>query len=428
MTAIFEALRKNGRVQLANILEQWGQMPVKEYSVRLYEYQVPCALEPELQQAFRAELQRLNYSQSQREHILADLEQTRVLQTTTHLTASEGPTFFAIHWLACLGLSSEHYYPIGSFSGVPFSNTAWSGCLNYSNRYALEQLLDPVSPLYQDLFRAEKDRGRDTTERRILLIPGFLREALVYRTLIPERIQHILPYLCPPLQSLLPQAQVGASYSQWALQCCQNVSTHLLDQKKMVYFDLNEVISHYLLSILSQPSHPLYRIFFDIARQTQVLEEFGQKLTFFTAPYHEKNKEKWAPLTMRDKMLQGPRHQFPLTPESIIHAIQEGQLCPGVFLTFTILSFLNGFKCLGSFEQIEYLTQFQEKWLRLGFFDQEMVRGVGTDGMTTGRFVDEEGLPVFPLDVILGTDWDFPDGARIQDLVDPLLSRLLRTA
>ncbi len=426
MASLFESLRKNGRIQLANILERQGQMPVKEYSAQLYDYQAPCVIEPELLQAFRSEFERLDYTEPQLGEILADLEHTRILQTTTHLTASEGPTFFAIHWLASLGLSSEHSYFIGSFSGVPFSNTAWSGCLNYSNHYLLDQLLDPMSPLYQELLRAEKDRGRDTTERRISLIPGSQRDALVYRASIPERMQTILPHLCPELQALLPEAQMGKSYSQWALQCCHNVSTHLFDQKKMVYFDLNEVISLYLQAALAQSSHPLYRMFFDPGAQTQILETLGHELVFFTAPYFEKNKEKWAALFIRDKMLKGPQHQLSLTPETIIEALQTGKLCPGVFLTFTVLSFLNGFKCLGSFEQIEYLSQFQEKWRHLEFFDRKTIEGVQTDGLTTGRFVDEAGVPVFPLDLVLGTKWFFPDNMRMQDLVEPLLPRLLK--
>ncbi|GIT06604.1 MAG: hypothetical protein CM1200mP30_02340 [Pseudomonadota bacterium] len=49
------------------------------------------------------------------------------------------------------------------------------------------------------------------------------------------------------------------------------------------------------------------------------------------------------------------------------------KLNPGLFvrdfsLGFTALSFINGFICFGSFEQVEYLAGFKQKWLNLIFW------------------------------------------------------------
>ena len=432
MTGVVESLRKLGRIQLATILETRGSMPVKEYSAWLNQYQVPCSLEPVLLHAFDCELQRMDYPPVRREEITRGLERTRILQTATHVTASEGPSFFAIHWLASLGIPPGCYYPIAAFSGVPFSNIAWSGCLNYSNRHSLEQLLPAGSSFFRDLACAENDRLRDTTssadcERRISLLPGILREALVYQAAVPEKMEQLLPQLSPTLSSLFPPVQAGASFSRWALQCCRNLSQHLLKQSRMVYLDINEVITTYLQFALLQTEHPIFRLFFEVPFRTRVLQEFGPEISFFTTSYWEKNKEKCTSVKIRSNCLESRRHQFALTPEALIEALKTKRLCPGTFLTFTILSFLNGFKCLGSFEQIEYMSRFQEKWSRTGFLDQETVRRVGTNGLSAGRFVDESGVPVFPLDIILGTPWHFPDDARMQDLIRPLTERLLKT-
>ncbi|MBF0287414.1 MAG: hypothetical protein HQM14_06310 [SAR324 cluster bacterium] len=426
MNSLSDILKTKGRYQLASILEQYGSSSVVEYSSHLYDYQVPCDIEPELLQAFQGELQRLDCNTTELKSILKDLQHVRILQTSTHLTASEGPTFFAIHWLAGLGLSIDQYYIIGAFSGIPFSNSAWSGCLNYSSRYKLEHLLAPQSPVYYELLRAEKDRGRDTIENRISLIPGQKRDALVYRSIIAERSQHILPYLCEQLKSLLPVSNTDGSYTKWALQLCGNLGRHLFPKKRIVYLDLNEVITHYLQMVLNQPAHPVYRLLFDSSIQIRILEQFGQGIPIFTVPCVEKKKEKLVKLTIQDGFLQGGPYRILLTPETIIKELEAKQLCPGVFVTFMVLSFLNGFKCLGSFEQIEYLKDFQEKWTKISLLNQEIVKQVATDGLTTGRLTDETELPVFPLDIVLGTPWDFPDKATLQDLINPLLPRLGR--
>ena len=430
LAGVVESLRKLGRVQVSGILETRGMMPVKDYSAWLNQYQVPCPLEPELRDAFDDELKRLDYTPVRREEFTNELEQTRILQTATHVTATEGPTFFAIHWMASLGIEAGSSYPVAAFSGVPFSNNAWSGCLNYSNRHSLEQLYSSNSPFFYELDRAQKDRMRDLSasmvyERRISLIPGVLRDALVYQTIVPRRMQQLLLHLSPNLSSLFPPVQAGTSFSRWAIRSCQNLSQSLLKQTRMVCLDLNEVITSYLQTKLFQPGHPISQLFFDTRFQARVLQEFGPDLSVFSAPYREKNREKIAALRIRNNCLESPWHRFELTPESLIDALKTRRLCPGIFLTFMILSFLNGFKCLGSFEQIEYLSGFQQKWVRTGLLDQETVRHVATNGLNAGRFIDDSGVPVYPLDIILGTPWNFPEEKCMQDLILPLIKRLL---
>jgi hypothetical protein len=80
--------------------------------------------------------------------------------------------------------------------------------------------------------------------------------------------------------------------------------------------------------------------------------------------------------------------------------------------------------CFGSFEQVEYLSEFRRKWLKLGFLEQETVRSVNISALTSGRCIDEYGVAVNPLDLLLGFRWSFMENQTVGDLMRPLLPRL----
>ena len=64
----------------------------------------------------------------------------------------------------------EKYYLVGVFSGVPFSNPAWSGSLSYGD-IALEKMIQKTSPYYSKLIKENKDRKRDlVSENKIRLV------------------------------------------------------------------------------------------------------------------------------------------------------------------------------------------------------------------------------------------------------------------
>ena len=81
--------------------------------------------------------------------LLQELEQKRLLQTTMHLTPTEGPTFLAAHQLATLKQPKISNYLVGAYSGVPFSNSAWSGAINYGTKTSLDQILHISNSLFR---------------------------------------------------------------------------------------------------------------------------------------------------------------------------------------------------------------------------------------------------------------------------------------
>ncbi len=140
--SIQSALQKAKRPELAKILSEVWNLSLTEYSSKIWETTAaPPPLEVELRQAFTTEFCRIGFTEWQAQSYCAELERTRLLQTATHLTASEGPTFLALHNLALLGIPQGETYFVGSYSGVPFANVAWSGCLNFNNRIDLESVI-----------------------------------------------------------------------------------------------------------------------------------------------------------------------------------------------------------------------------------------------------------------------------------------------
>ncbi|MGK5095154.1 hypothetical protein WDW89_24485 [Deltaproteobacteria bacterium TL4] len=421
---IIKSLKALGRNRLSLILERYWNYSLTEYADLLYKDH-SCSLEPELLQAFDHEFQRIGLVEKSKD-ILSSLQRTGVLQTSTHLTASEGPTFFAIHQLASLGVPRGETYLVAAYSGVPFSSSAWSGCLNYSSRHPLEALLNKDCPFFGELSRSQKDRGRDTQECRLSLISGVMRDAPVYRAEIPVKMSQLLPHLSSRLQTLLPPIPLTASYTQWALTFCNQQMTRLLPQASVVYVDLNEIIGHYLKSILQKPQHPICRFLSEERLRNAVFSKIGDPLPLFTRPVSQHQKIRLEPLFAKGSKLEGPTTLIEMNPESLTQSLDSEQLCPGLFLTFCILCFLNGLKCLGSFEQIEYLESFQEQLQSTTWLTPDQINRKNISALTTGRCVDETGQPLFPLDVLLGSFWEFPKGQTLGQLITPLLPRLLK--
>ena len=99
--------------------------------------------------------------------------------------------------------------------------------------------------------------------------------------------------------------------------------------------------------------------------------------------------------------------------------------CPGVLPCFAALAFANGFCCLGSFEQVEYLARYQQVFDAFGWPESGVARQVATWGLCTGRCLAEDGQPIWPLDVVLGTAWRQDPVQTLGELVGPLVPRML---
>ena len=419
---ICSSLHNANRPELAKILGEVWEIPLLEYADRLWKKPVcPPVFETELLEAFETEFYRIGYTEVEAKIYSTALERTRVLQTATHLTASEGATFLAIHHLSLLGLPVAETYFVGAYSGVPFANSAWSGCLNFSNRFDLETVVDTKAPIFLELKRAESDRSRDSVERRISFIPGSMKDSRVYQSKVPERLTSLMPYITESVRKYVPVVSQGDEFTVWASEFSAAQLRQIIPGKSIVYFDLNEVIRTYLVSVLKNSQHPLFRLLFEPKIRTAVLDEFSLEIPLFTVQVNHKNKIRQESVVFKDGVLKSQNFLLKVSPEIIIKELETGILCPGLFLTFTTLSFINALVCFGSFEQVEYLAEFRQKWLKLGILEQEIVSTVNTSALTSGRCIDEYGEAVNPIDLLLGYKWSFRENITVGELMSPLL-------
>ena len=153
---------------------------------------------------------------------------------------------------------------------------------------------------------------------------------------------------------------------------------------------------------------------------------FPSDTPLFTVDVNYKNKMRQESVVLNGDELHSQNYKLKLTQKNLINEINSGALCPGLFLGFTALSFINGFICFGSFEQVEYLAGFKQKWLKLDLLDKEIVHKSNTSAFTSGRCVDESGEGIHPLDLLLGLEMRFNENRTVSELLGPLLSRLLK--
>lgn len=422
---IISALKSANRAQFAAIAGEFWHSTLEEYSSTLYTNLPQPAIEPELISALEQECQRLGYTGETLKNISGSLERLGVLQTTTHLCISEGPTFFAAHQMATRAFPTNEYYIVGAFSNVPFSNSAWPGCFNYSSQYSVQHILDENCPGFNDFLRAEKNRRKDTDEMRLSVTTGTFRDARVYRAELPNKLLQIQPFFTPSIEHITPALNNEKSFSRWALGCAEKQMRQILGHNKIVYIDLNEVLVNYLQQVLLNTRHPLYRLFFDASTQHEVLSVFGKQLAIFTIPVERRSKWKQENLYLHGTTLSGHSHSLEFDQESLIAGLQSGYFCPTVFLCFMILSFINGIKCLGGFNQIEYLQLYQQKLKDIHWLDQDLVQSAMLTGLTSGRTVDAQGQAVFPLDIFLGSPWEAQESQLIGDWFHPLIAKLI---
>ena len=423
----FNLLKKTERPFISAILEKIWDLPIYEYADSLWQNtKNPPAMEKELKHAFEKEFLRIGLKNDEVKLFSNKIEKIRILQTSTHLTASEGPTFLALHYLSLLKMPSEYTYFVGAYSGVPFSNSAWSGCLNYSNRFELEDIISKMYKGFSELKKSEYDRSRDSKERRVSLIPSNMSNQLVFQSKIPEKLVTKIDYLADPIRKLMPFAVKGKNFSTWATKFCSNQLRYIIKDKSILYFDINEVVRNYLIKVLKNKDHPLYAIFFHSKTRKEILRIFTSDIPFFSIVNFHNNKYRQEPVFIKNGVLTSRSYQIKLSSEKIILELQKGILCPGLFLVFTSLCFLNGMVCFGSFNQVEYLSDFKSKWQKIDLLEKELVNSVNASSFTSGLCIDDSFNKIFPLDLILGLNWKFNDNIKMGDFIKPLFPRIMR--
>src|SRR3989344_804541 len=390
---IVKALQSAGKHRLARCIEQNWYKTCVAYSKELNFWRPKRPLEKELLNAFDRELERLEITDPLKKEVLHSLQKRRVLQTTPHLGATEGPRFFCINWLGSLGVPEKDFYVVGMYSGIPFSNHTRPGRIN------------------------RKSDGAN-------LFPSTLQDALVYRSVIPPKLSEAMDKLPKKVSQYFPYARPGETYTKWALQTCQHIEQQVLGKRNLVYLDINEVVSEYLTQILQNHRHILHKIFFNPKIRREFVDTFPKEIMFYSPVQHGKYEE-MENFFLDDNVLRSRSRQIPLRdPETLVRELRENRLCPALLPGFLVLAFLNQFKCFGSFAQVEYLPVYQEKLSRLSFLRTFKIESVAASNLTTGFFPGGENL--YPLDILVASKKFKPDknllfGELLADMKDALL-------
>lgn len=368
---IVKVLKKAKKDRLANCIEQNWHKTALQYSKELNFWRPKKPIEKELLEAFDKELERLDIKGLFKSEILDSIKKRRVLQTAPHLGATESPRMLCLNWLGSLGLPENHFYIVGMFSGIPFSNRSRPGRIN---------------------------RKSDSVN----LFPSNLQDGLVYRSTISNKLIESIENLPREITRDFPRANLGDSYTKWALKTCENIEKRILNKKNLVYLDINEVISSYLERVLLDSSHILHKIFFNKDTRKEFTRVFPNETLFYT-PVMSGKYEQMENMTLsgdNSEKLKSKNKELALNnPEVLIQELKENRLCPAMITTFLVLAFLNQFKCFGSFAQVEYLPVYQEKLSKLSFMKEFEIENIPTSNLTTGVFPEKKSA--YPADIII---------------------------
>ncbi|MCP4296734.1 MAG: hypothetical protein GY786_14120 [Proteobacteria bacterium] len=379
-----EKLEKKFPVLSKLFSAQWDQ-PLSEFSKRFYIAE-ETSLEPELLAAFQEEWTSLGIAPEKSERAIKQLCELPVLQTSHHVTPTNGPGFLSIDLISLSGLPEGALYLVAANSGVAFSNSAWTGSFSYGSS-DLSAILKEGSPSYRKSVKSARERiSHGDKDHRMTLIPARQRDQLVYGTPIDSSHKKVIPDLMPELSPLIASMDEGALYSHWAVKCSNLIQNQIFRRDSILYFDINQVIKRYLLKVLLIKNHPITKLLFE---RGDLWSNFGYP-ALFLKNYRGKKSNKVDPLIWSSQGLSsGKTGIHSLEPEDIIVALEENRYCPAVFLLFFILRFLNGIKCLGSFNQIEYIESFRQNWLSARNDWNLNLTEDWQHSLTTGRWVEK---------------------------------------
>ena len=368
MLEIVKNLKKQGKERLAECVENnWNKTAIA-YSKELNSWKPERLMEKELIWAFEKELTRLETPDSQKIKILDSIQKQRVIQTAPHLVATQGPRMFCIDWLTSLGIKKEDFYVVAMFSGIPFSNGFRPGRINRKNS-------------------------------SVNLFGSNMQDDLVYQSIIQEKLIESLKDLPAQIKKFFPAATVGKSYTKWALLTCQNIERKILGKDNLIFLDINEVVSNYLIQALKNKEHVFYKILFDSKTREKFMEIFPNELIFYCSIADGKYK-KMENMIFSENSLKSKNKEISLIdPRILIKELEENRLCPALIISFLALAFLNEFKCFGSFAQVEYLPVYQEKFSKLSFMKKFKIENVPTSNLTTGVFPSD--TEIFAVDLII---------------------------
>jgi hypothetical protein len=133
--------------------------------------------------------------------------------------------------------------------------------------------------------------------------------------------------------------------------------------KLLIDFHLHKdtIVNHFLFD---DNYSPLINKYFEgIQGAFERQDKYGTYMFWAMPPNAKYRIQLWK----QDKYLvsEDGTYKIELTPDAIKKGLESKELIPGMMLTYIVLSFYYGLKCLGGFSQVNYLTYMKDAYLRL---------------------------------------------------------------
>ncbi len=421
---LLETLHNQNKHILANVIEKNADVSIGSYSEKLWDYKATRPIEQALIDAFKKEFTRLDIKKETQEEIIDSISRTRSIQTAPHIGLHESSRMLMIHYLTTLGINKDEWYVVGTFSGIPFSNDSYPASISFSKNHTFSDIFENEDLYYTDAIKKQKDRERDLPNEsymRLSVAEPKDKNSIVYRSDTPKTYVDIYPHLHKKLRDLLVEPKLETSFTKTMLESNRNLISNIIPHKKIIFIDINEVISNYLQIVLQDKEHFIYKIFFDEKMHRDMIDTFSVREHFFYYTEIETKKQHHAYID--NFLLKSKNLETEIENESLIKLLAETQLCPGIFIGFTALSFLNDFQCFGSFKQIEYLTRYKRIWQESKLLPVD-ISHVPTDSLTTGELSDENLRFITPIDIVLGSEWHVDNNHTFGDIIEPMIPLL----
>ncbi len=356
MDETIQTIESQGKKFLADTLKKFSNTTIFEYSQELQSHHPSNDIEQELLSAFREEMEERKFLEEDIARVIFSLKNKRILQTSPHTSLVPNPRMFCIDWLSTRSLTQDEPYIVCSFSGIPFSNSSKPGRIH----------------------------SHHTT---INFVPSKHQDALVYSAPIFTEQNNLMGNL--PGSVSIPSPHSHTRFSDWACETSQELHRKTI-YPHTIYLDINKIITRYLLKILDNKEHSIHKLLFDEEVRVLFNKNFGEAIHLFYSEYDSKKYIKQESLFFDGYTLKGNHTQIRLQPDELRKELENLTLCPAPIIVFTILTFINDCKCLGSFMQIEYLSDFKEKWIQTKLFHSS-IENRKTKNLSTGQFPNFQG-------------------------------------
>lgn len=287
-----------------------------------------------------------------------------LISSATYFDASD-PVLSNIIVLACANVSlNNSSYPRGLLFHSNLGNQ------QEMHRLSFFPASDRLCPVYGYRSYTEQDieRIKQDIERKA--------RAQAITTTVSEKLTHLIDTVYGSGQALAAPTfsdQVTLTNTRlWN----QFFAPNHANAPRLIYLEQETVVAELLIDyhlnhdtiikhILFNPKlEPLVKKYFQGIRGAFSLLEQSGTYFFWALPKGQKYRQQ---LWKRGEYLvtADESYRIALTPEAIAEALRTKEIIPSMLLTFVVLAFYYGLKCLGGFSQVNYLTFMKRAYIKM---------------------------------------------------------------